>query len=101
MDDAPQVAAGNDQPGTRVAARRSGSGRDLDWRDSGRIEGKPATEGTESRAGLGGCGETRPRIRARSNGCHPGFQSATLLGFLKENVAPGSTVYTAGLKSFA
>ena len=26
MDDAPQVAAGNDQPGMRAAARRSGSG---------------------------------------------------------------------------
>ena len=74
MDDAPQVAAGYDQPGTRAAARRSGSGRDLDWRDSGRIERKPAAQGTESRAGPGGCGETRPRNRARSNSCHPGFQ---------------------------
>ena len=102
MDDAPQVAAGNDQPGTRAAARRSGSGRDLDWRDSGRIEGKPATEGTQSRAGLGGCGETWPRNRARSNGyVIPDFKNATLLGFLKENVVLGSTVNTDGLKSFA
>jgi transposase-like protein len=31
----------------------------------------------------------------------PDFKSATLLGFLKENVALGSTVYTDGLKSFA
>jgi hypothetical protein len=44
-----------------------------------RIEGKPATEGTESRAGLGGCGETRPRNRARSNGCLPDFKSARAL----------------------
>src|SRR5215510_16115382 len=29
----------------------------------------------------------------------PDFQSSTLLGFLKENVALGSTVYTDGLKS--
>src|ERR1700747_94405 len=57
MDDAPQVAAGYDQPGTRVAARRSVSRRDLDWRDPGRIEGESAAEGTESR----GCGETWPR----------------------------------------
>jgi transposase-like protein len=28
------------------------------------------------------------------------FKSATLMGFLKENVASGSTVYTDGLKSF-
>jgi transposase-like protein len=31
----------------------------------------------------------------------PDFKNVTLLGFLKENVALGSTVYTDGLKSFA
>jgi transposase-like protein len=31
----------------------------------------------------------------------PDFKSATLFGFLKENAALGSTVYTDGLKSFA
>jgi transposase-like protein len=31
----------------------------------------------------------------------PDFKSATLLGFLKQNVAAGATVYTDGLKSFA
>lgn len=30
----------------------------------------------------------------------PDFKSATLLGFLKRNVKPGTTVYTDGLKSF-
>ena len=30
----------------------------------------------------------------------PDFKSTTLLAFLKRNVAPGSTVYTDGLKSF-
>jgi len=30
----------------------------------------------------------------------PDFKSSTLLAFLKQNVAPGSTVYTDGLKSF-
>ena len=30
----------------------------------------------------------------------PDFRSETLLAFLKENVAPGSTIYTDGLKSF-
>jgi transposase-like protein len=30
----------------------------------------------------------------------PDFRKETLLGFLKDNVAPGSTVYTDGLKSF-
>jgi transposase-like protein len=31
----------------------------------------------------------------------PDFKAATLLAFLKEHVAPGSTVYTDGLKSYA
>ena len=31
----------------------------------------------------------------------PDFKNATLLGFLKQNVAAGATVYTDGLKSFA
>jgi len=30
----------------------------------------------------------------------PDFKGATLLAFLKQNVAPGSTIYTDGLKSF-
>jgi len=30
----------------------------------------------------------------------PDFRSETLTVFLKDNVAPGSTVYTDGLKSF-
>jgi transposase-like protein len=30
----------------------------------------------------------------------PDFKSTTLTSFLKRNVAPGSTVYTDGLKSF-
>jgi transposase-like protein len=30
----------------------------------------------------------------------PDFQAATLTAFLKQNVAPGSTLYTDGLKSF-
>jgi transposase-like protein len=31
----------------------------------------------------------------------PDFRRETLLAFLKDNVAPGSTVYTDGLKSFS
>src|SRR5215813_6948184 len=31
----------------------------------------------------------------------PDFKASTLLSFIKQNVAPGSTVYTDGLKSFA
>jgi transposase-like protein len=30
----------------------------------------------------------------------PDFQATTLLAFIKENIAPGSTIYTDGLKQF-
>ena len=101
MDDAPQVAPGNDQPGTRAAARRSGSGRDLDWRDSGRIEGSRQLKGRKAALVLVVV-EKRGRVTGRARmAVIPDFKSATLLGFLKENVVLGSTVYTDGLKSFA
>src|SRR5260221_13978236 len=74
MDAASQVPPGYGQLGTRAAARQSGSRRDLDWRYSSRIAGKPATEGGESRAGPGGRGETGPGNRAYSDGSDPGFQ---------------------------
>ena len=46
--------------------------------------------------------EKRGRVTGRARmAVIPDFKSATLLGFLKENVALGSTVYTDGLKSFA
>src|SRR5260221_11523707 len=74
MDAASQVPPGYGQLGTRAAARQSGSRRDLDWRYSSRIAGKPATEGAESRAGPGGRGEKWPGNRAYSDGSDPGFQ---------------------------
>src|SRR3982074_3880613 len=74
MDAAPQVPPGYAQRGTPAAAWQSGSGRELDWGDPSRIAGKPATEGTESRAGPGGRGETRAGDRACSDGSDPGFQ---------------------------
>lgn len=38
-------------------------------------------------------GETRPRNGRYPLDGHTGFPSATLIAFLKQNVAPGSTVY--------
>ena len=84
----------------RAAARGSGSGRHLDWRYPSGFAGKPTTEGPEGRPHRGGGGEAWPRDRARSHGGHPGFQKRTLIAFLRQNVAPGSLVYTDGLKSF-
>src|SRR5258705_4145315 len=75
MDAGSQVQPGYGQLGTRAAGRQSGSRRDLDWRYSSRIAGKPATEGAESRAGPGGRGETWPGNRAYSDGSDPGFQT--------------------------
>ena len=46
--------------------------------------------------------EKRGRVTGRARmAVIPDFKSATLLGFLKENVVLGSTVNTDGLKSFA
>src|SRR5260221_6991213 len=100
MDAASQVPPGYGQLGTRAAARQSGSRRDLDWRYSSRIAGKPATEGAESRAGPGGRGGTWPGNRAYSDGSDPDFKNTTLLAFLKQNVMAGSPLYTDGLKNF-
>lgn len=45
--------------------------------------------------------ETRGRVTGRVRmAVIPDFRSDTLLAFLKDNVAPGSKVYTDGLKSF-
>jgi transposase-like protein len=46
-------------------------------------------------------GEKRGRATGRARmAVIPDFKSTTLIAFLKQNVAPGSTVYTDGLKSF-
>src|SRR3989442_989776 len=45
--------------------------------------------------------EKRGRATGRARmAVNPDFKASTLLAFLKQNVAPGSTVYTDGLKSF-
>src|SRR6201987_4503734 len=53
------------------------------------LKGSRQTEGTESRAGPGGCGETRPRNRARSNGRHPGFQTCNAPGLSERKCGAG------------
>src|SRR5258707_6777201 len=110
MDAASQVPPGYGQLGTRAAARQSGSRRDLDWRDSSRIAGKPATEGAESRAGPGGRGETWPGNRAYSDGSDPGFQKHNASrfpetkcdgGFYPINLQPHNPVGTPANRVFA
>src|SRR5271170_4939599 len=100
VDDAPQVPPSDGETGTRTAARRSGGGRHVDWRDSGRFAGKPSTERPEGcprhrRSGEAGKASGRVRMAVI-----PDFKSVTLNAFVQQNVAPASTIYTDGLKSF-
>ena len=44
--------------------------------------------------------EKRGRISGRSDGRGPELQKTTMIDFVKQTVAPGSTVYTDGLKGF-
>src|SRR5881628_2950004 len=69
---------------------------------STRLAREPTTEGSESstRSSLVAV-EKRGRATGRARmSVIPDFKASTLLAFLKQNVAPGSTVYTDGLKSF-
>jgi len=65
------------------------------------LRGSRQLQGRKSGADPGGGGEARPWHRPCSHGGHPDFKSTTLIAFLKRNEAPGATVYTDGLKSFA
>jgi transposase-like protein len=73
----------------------------MDWRYSIRLAGQSPTQRAKSSASAG-CGREAGanQGRARPHGGDPGLQKETLLGFLKDNVEPGSAVYTDGLKSF-
>jgi transposase-like protein len=71
------------------------------WRYPSRLAGQSATQGSQGGAGGGGRREAgaNPTGRARM-AVIPEFRKETLLGFLHDNLAPGSTVYTDGRKSF-
>jgi hypothetical protein len=77
------------------------SRRNLGWRNSGWLAGKPTAQGPQSCAVVVAV-EKRGRVTGRARmAVIPDFRSETLSRFLKDNVAPGSTVYTDGLKSFS
>src|SRR5205807_91984 len=78
----------------------SGGRRYLGRGTAGRFAGKPSAQGEKSGIGPGGSGEARSRHRAHSHGGDSGFKANTVIGLLKQNVAPGSTIFTDGLKSF-
>src|SRR3954463_3641316 len=73
----------------------------MGWRYPSGLAGQSPTQGTQGGAGGGGRREAGANYhRARTHGGDPDFRKETLSGFLKDNVEPGSTVYTDGLKSF-
>jgi len=101
MNAAPQVPPGYGQLGTRAAARQSGSGRDLDWRDSAGLRGSRQLKGRKAALVLVAVEKRGPVTGRARMTLIPDFKHTMLLAFLKQNVMPGSTVYTDGLKSFA
>jgi transposase-like protein len=73
----------------------------MGWRYPSRLAGQSTTQGTQGGAGAGGRREARRTTTGRARmAVVPDFRKETLLGFLEDNVEPGSTVYTDGLKSF-
>src|SRR5208283_5227949 len=74
----------------------------MGWRRAGRAAGEPATP--ESTSGPRSCERDRrldhafPRPPER---VIPDFKASTIIPALTRNVAPGSTIYTDGLKSFS
>src|SRR5258707_6587279 len=74
----------------------------MGWRYPSRLAGQPPT--LKGRKAVLVLVAVEKRGRATTGRARmaviPDFRSETLLAFLKDNVAPGSTVYTDGLKSF-
>jgi transposase-like protein len=100
VDDAPQISASYGQPRTRSATGEVEvdetwvGGTQAGLRGSRQLKGRKAAlvlVAVEKR------GRATGRVRMA---VIPDFKSTTLTAFLKQNVAPGSTVYTDGLKSF-
>ena len=73
----------------------------MDWRRASWTQGEPTTK--ERRAALvlvavEKRGQASGRVRMS---VIPDFKAATIVPFLTQNIAPGSTIYTDGLKSFS
>jgi transposase-like protein len=72
----------------------------MDWWYPGWIARESSTERSKAALVLVAV-ENRGHATGRARiGVIPDFKGATLLAFLEKNVAPGSTLYTDGLKSF-
>ena len=72
----------------------------MDWRDSGRFAGSRQLKGRKAALVIVAVekrGKASGRVRMA---VIPDFKSVTLNAFVQQNVAPASTIYTDGLKSF-
>ena len=73
----------------------------MGWRYASGLAGQSPTQRAEGGVSSGWLEKRGRAITGRARmALIPDFGSETLLAFLKDNVAPGSTVYTDGLKSF-
>ena len=73
----------------------------MGWRRASRSPGEPATQEPTSRSCSGGCRKAWASFRSSSHERDSRLQGRTIIPFLTQNVAPGSTIYTDGLKSFS
>ena len=73
----------------------------MDRRRAGRAAREPATQGSKSVSRSGGCGEARKSLRSSPHERDPNFKASTIIPVLTRDIAPGSTIHTDGLKSFA
>jgi len=71
------------------------------WRRASRAAGEPATQEPTSGSGSGGRGKAWSSLRSSSHERDSRLQGQHDYPVLTRNGAPGSTIYTDGLKSFA
>src|ERR1035438_6144600 len=73
----------------------------MGWGRAGQSSRKPTAQGATGGAGSGCGGKARQGLGPPQNESDPRFQRQTIISFLNQNISPGSTIYTDGLKSFA
>ena len=69
----------------------------MGWRRASRAAGESATQEPTSGSRSGSGGKAWPSLRSSS---HERIKASTIIPVLTRNVAPGSTIYPDGLKSF-
>ena len=70
------------------------------WRDPGRYPREPSAQGAPSGTRPGRSREARKSSGRIRMAVIPDFKMTTMNSFIRQNISPGSTIYTDGLKSF-